>query len=153
MGTRDLPRELCCLPPAPSSCTAISHVKSLLQPVIIPVPLPWASEVLAAWNASFDPLASSDLRKISEPQALCFSDERDGTCRAFDFCHWLRDCTLNGCSLKTPPKTCPRRILPPDTMYTGVSAPPANSQIPAECRAIQLTSDTVYLETASDSTG
>ena len=131
----------------------VSRLKSLLQPIVIPVPLPWASEVLAAGSASFDLLTSLGLQKISEPQALCFSDEWDGTCRAFDFCHWLRGCTLSGCSLKTPPTTHRSRILPPDLMYMGVSAPPANSRIPAECRAIQLTSETVYLKTASDSTG
>lgn len=149
MGTGDLPREVSCLPPAPSSCIAYlaREVTSAAHCY------PWTSEILAAWNASFAPLASSDLRKISEPQALRFSDERDGTCRAFDFCHWLRGCTLRGCPLKIPPTTHPRRILPPDMMYTGVSAPPASSQIPAECHAIQLTSDTVYLETASDCRG
>lgn len=57
MGTGDLPQEVSCLPPALSSCTAYRAHEVTSAACCYP----WASEVLAAWNASFDPLTSSDL--------------------------------------------------------------------------------------------
>ena len=57
MGTGDLPQEVSCLPPALSSCTAY-RAREVTSAACC---YPWASEVLAAWNASFDPLTSSDL--------------------------------------------------------------------------------------------